>query len=371
MNIRLVKQLDALLGRLLVLALPPPSKLASCNSPFSVLLIRPGGIGDAVLLAPAIAALKKKFSGATITVLAERRNAGVFSLVPDIDQVLRYDVLAEFLSAFRLKPDLVIDTEQYHRLSALVARLTGAATRIGFATNERARQFHHPISYSHDDYEADSFFHLLAPLGISQPVSSAVPFLSVPAPAQDRARQLLAPLAGKPRVFLFPGASIPERRWGAERFSQVAVELGQQGYGVVVVGGLEDVAVGATIIQVAGGLNLAGCTTLAETAAVIEGAALLISGDSGVLHLGVGLGTPTVSLFGPGIAKKWAPRGPHHVVLNLHLPCSPCTRFGTTNRCPRQSLCLQGLTAEMVLRAAFSLLGMQGRGGEMVRRARA
>lgn len=356
MNIRLVKQLDAWLGRFLTLLLSPSSDLVDCSSPRSILFIRPGGIGDAVLLAPALAALKKKFSEVMITVLAERRNAGVFSLIPNVDRVLRYDVLGEFQAAFHLKPDLVIDTEQYHRLSAVVARLTGAATRIGFATNERARMFHHAIAYSHDDYEADSFFHLLAPLGISQPVSPVVPFLSVSAQAQDRVKRLLAPLAGQPHVILFPGASIPERRWGGGRFAQVAVELGQRGYGVVVVGGREDATVGARIIQATGGLNLAGCTTLAETAAVIEGAALLISGDSGVLHLGVGLGTPTVSLFGPGIAKKWAPPGSQHVVLNLQLPCSPCTRFGNTDRCPRQALCLQGLTAEMVLRAAFSLL---------------
>jgi len=366
MNIRLIKQLDAWLGRFLTLLLSPSSDSVDCSSPRSVLFIRPGGIGDAVLLAPAIAALKKKFSEVMITVLAERRNAGVFPLIPNVDQVLRYDVLREFQAAFRLRPDLIIDTEQYYRLSAVVARLIGAVTRIGFATNERARQFHHAIPYSHDDYEANSFFHLLAPLGISQPASSAVPFLSVPAPAQDRARRLLAPLAGQPRVILFPGASIPERRWGEEHFSQVAVELGQQGYGVVVVGGREDAAVGAAIIQAAGGLNLAGCTTLAETAAVVEGAALLISGDSGVLHLGVGLGTPTVSLFGPGIAKKWAPRGLQHVVLNLQLPCSPCTQFGNTTRCPRQALCLQGLTAEMVLAAASSLLGVHKEGNKTI-----
>lgn len=356
MNIHLIKQLDAWLGRSLTLLLSPSSNLVDCSSPRSVLVIRPGGIGDAVILAPALAALKKKFPEVMITVLAERRNTGVFPLIPNVDRVLRYDVLGEFLAAFRLKPDLVIDTEQYHRLSAIVARLTGAATRIGFATNERARQFHHAIAYSHDDYEVDSFFHLLAPLGISRPVTPGVPFLSVPASAQERARQLLAPLAGQPHVILFPGASIPERRWGAERFAQVAVELGQRGYGVVVVGGREDAAVGAAIIQAAGGLNLAGRTSLAETAAIIEGAALLISGDSGVLHLGVGLGTPTVSLFGPGIAKKWAPRGPQHVVLNLQLSCSPCTRFGNTDRCLRQALCLQDLTSEMVLHAVFSLL---------------
>ncbi len=361
MNIRLMKQLDAWLGRLLTSLLPSSQTPTNCSCPRSILVIRPGGIGDAVLLAPAIAALKNKFPEATITVLAEKRNVGIFPLVPSVDKVLRYDVAAEFVAAFRLKPDVAIDTEQYHRLSAVVARLSGAATLIGFASNERARLFHRAISYSHDDYEVDSFFHLLSPLHISEPASIEIPFLTVPAAAKNRATQLLDPMKNRPFIVLFAGASIPERRWSSECFSQVATYLAGQGYGIILVGGKEDESTGSTIIQAAGGLNLAGCTTLAETAAVIEHAALLISGDSGVLHLGVGLGTPTVSLFGPGIAKKWAPRGPKHVVLNIQLPCSPCTQFGNTNHCPRQAVCLQGITPEMVIKAALSLL--EGRSG--------
>lgn len=356
MNIKLLKTIDTLIGHFLILAMPAPAAYGAEKKPCAILLIRPGGIGDAVLLAPAIEALKKKFPKAELTILAEKRNAGGFALIPAVDQVLRYDVPREFLAAFRLKSDLVIDTEQYHRLSAVVARLTGAPTLIGFGTNERARLFHHAIPYSQDDYEAASFFGLLVPLGLRPPTSTDTPFLSVPALAQAKAKQLLAPFSGHPFVVLFPGASIPERHWGTDRFGQVAVRLAEQGFGIVVVGGKDDTASGAKIITASGGLNLAGQTSLAETAAIIERAALLISGDSGVLHLGVGLGTPTVSLFGPGIAKKWAPRGPQHRVLNHLLPCSPCTKFGYTQKCPHNTECMQKITPEEVLQAAMALL---------------
>jgi len=358
MNARLLKQFDAWFGRLLTLLLPACSKRGDCSSPRCILVIRPGGIGDAVLLAPALSALKKQFPQAKLTVLAEKRNAGVFSLISDVDHVLRYDNLLEFQSVFCIKPDLVIETEQYHRLSAVVARLTGTATCIGFATNERARLFHHFIFYSHDDYEIDSFFHLLAPLGVNLPAVVDTPFLSIPAVIKTRVRLLLAPLITSPFVVLFPGASIPERRWGSERFRQVAAGLVQLGYKVVVVGGKEDIATGNAILQAIclDSLNLAGRTTIAETAAILERAVLLISGDSGVLHLAVALGTPTVSLFGPGIAKKWAPRGQQHLVLNKHLSCSPCTQFGYTKPCPQHAICLQQITPEWVLEAAFHLL---------------
>ncbi len=67
---------------------------------------------------------------------------------------------------------------------------------------------------------------------------------------------------------------------------------------------------------------------------VIDKSAVLVSGDSGILHVGVGLGRPTVSLFGPGIAKKWAPRGDKHIVINKNLPCSPCTNLAIPLNAP-------------------------------------
>ncbi|MDA8163417.1 MAG: glycosyltransferase family 9 protein [Desulfobacteraceae bacterium] len=306
-------------------------------------------------MAPAIIGLKKKFPEATITILAEKRNAGVFALILGVDRLLRYDVPGEFLAALRLHPDLVIDTEQYHRLSAVVARMTGAGTCIGFGPNERARLFHHAVPYSHDDYEVESFFHLLEPLGIG-PSPLAPLFLSVPTQAQGRAAELLSALEDRPLVTLFPGASIPERRWGSERFAQVAARFAQRGFGIVVIGGREDAESGAAIAQAASGLSLAGRTTLAETAAILSRSALLVSGDSGVLHLAVGLGIPTVSLFGPGIAAKWAPRGPKHIIINKHLPCSPCTKFGYTPKCPRNGECLARISVEEVLAASLALL---------------
>lgn len=363
MNIRLMKQVDATLGRLCARLLPAASPSRQAASRAHVLVIRPGGIGDAVLLAPAVREFKKKYPDAVLTVLAERRNAGVCALIPAVDQVLRYDLPAELFAAFRLRPDVVIDTEQYHRLSAVVAAALGAAVRIGFAANERARLFHHAIPYSHDDYEIDSFFHLLAPLNVAQPPRVDLPFVSVPVEYQALADQLLAPLAGAPFVVLFPGASIPERRWEMGRWQQVAAGLIRLGYQSVIVGGTEDAAAGETIVRSVptGSLNLAGKTSLAGTAAIVQRAALLISGDSGVLHLGVGLDIPTVSLFGPGRAKKWAPRGERHVVLNKHLPCSPCTTFGYTAPCSRNAACLQQISPEWVLESAAALLSKTAR----------
>ena len=165
MNIRLMKQLDLVIGRLAAAFIPVPLRKDLFFPLTSILLIRPGGIGDAVLLAPVITSLKNKYPSLKITVLAEQRNSGVFALIPTVDTLLCYDRPRELLHALQCNYDVVIDSEQSHRLSAVVARFASAPVKIGFNTNERRRMFTHQIPYLQDDYEAISFAHLLEPLG--------------------------------------------------------------------------------------------------------------------------------------------------------------------------------------------------------------
>ena len=130
MNIKLMKFLDTIIGRLAVQAIPKPEFRSVPSAISSILFIRPGGIGDAVLLIPAIQAARKKFPSAKIMVLAERRNASVFQLCPELTGVLLYDRPSEFVAALRQEYDVVIDSEQWHRLSAVMARLTSAAMLV-------------------------------------------------------------------------------------------------------------------------------------------------------------------------------------------------------------------------------------------------
>jgi ADP-heptose:LPS heptosyltransferase len=146
----------------------------------------------------------------------------------------------------------------------------------------------------------------------------------------------------------------------------LARRLHNAGIGVVVVGGAGDRGDGDLICADGVGLNLAGGTSLVESAAVIRRAALLVSGDSGLLHIGVGLGVPTVSLFGPGIAAKWAPRGERHIVLDKRLTCSPCTRFGSTPRCRDNGRCLKEITVDEVEQAVLRLLARTEKGKNIV-----
>lgn len=352
-KITFLKHVDRIIGTLASRLLPPPVE-AHVAVPSSFLIIRPGGIGDAVLLVPALDALKQKFPGAVIDILAEKRNGAIFKLCASVNKVLLYDRGMELLLSLRSRYDVVIDTEQWHRLSAVVCRLTRSARKIGFSSNERGRLFTQTVPYSHETYEIESFFSLLAPLGITSP-NYSFPFLRVPETAKKKAQALLDSVVDR-FVVLFPGASIQERRWGADKFAALAERLTEMDFSVVLVGGKEDAEEGEKISAQADVLNFIGKLSLVESAAVIAEAAALVSGDSGILHIGVGLATPTVSLFGPGIAEKWAPHGSRHLVINKNLSCSPCTRFGYTPKCRKNARCIQAIGVDEIVNGVLRLV---------------
>jgi len=352
-KISFLKVFDELVGRPSVMAL---SRIwhdkKRIIEPFGkILLIRPGGIGDAVLLLPAIRELKKTLAGAEIDILAEKRNADIFRLSEIAGRIYLYDRGIDLFRCLKNKYNVVIDTEQWHRLSAVVASLTKAPVRIGFDTNERQKLFTHRVPYSHDDYEVVSFFHLLEPLGVNPDRGCGdPPFIDIrgegfsPPSALGREDRIVA---------IFPGASVRERKWGGDRFGVVAKVLNDMGYRVVLLGSSTDKADADLIKKRAPDTtDLAGKTDLRQVATVLGMSSLLISADSGLLHIAYAVGTPTVSLFGAGIEKKWAPCGDRHIVLNKHLDCSPCTRFGYTPKCRRNVECLALIHVDEVIEAA-------------------
>ncbi|HEX2769795.1 MAG TPA: glycosyltransferase family 9 protein [Geobacteraceae bacterium] len=206
-KIEILKRIDSILGKMAVRLWSVPCQQVTGTSSF--LLIRPGGIGDAVLLAPAIRALRRAYPEATIDLLAERRNSGIFSLVPEVNKVFHYDAPRELMAALRRRYDVVIDTEQWHRLSAVVARLTGAQVSIGFATNERSRLFTHHIPYSQDEYEAISFLNLLMPLGIDKHAHSPLLSSQFQKPQSRGRKSSLAIFPENHSLPSFPGGVSP------------------------------------------------------------------------------------------------------------------------------------------------------------------
>ncbi len=174
--------------------------------------------------------------------------------------------------------------------------------------------------------------------------------------ATDRAAQWLAErgLGGGARLAaLAPGAAHATKRWPIAHWSALAKRLGTAGYRPVVVGGPEDRGLAQQLVAEGGGGNpiasAAGEFSLQETGALLARARVVVSGDTGVMHMATGVGTPVVALFGPTVAQfGFFPYRAPAVVLERGLECRPCSSTGTA-ACPLgHHRCLTDITPEEV-----------------------
>ncbi len=366
-KINMLKTFDKVLGKLLseffTRIISPRTN--SKNKLDKILIVRPGGIGDAVLLLPAINVLKKIFPSSEIHILAEKRNAGIFKFCPEISKLYLYDDLKTFdlLRLFKNKYDLVIDTEQWHTLSSLIGYLTRAQIRIGFDTNGRSKLFTKVVDYSQDDYEAQSFLNLVSQVTDKKEVFDAEKkFISLIHENETLIDKLEELKSGfKFIVGLFYGATVKERMWGVLNFADLANKLIDNNIGVVLLGGKSDLGelnhFKKEINTNTNFIDFVGKTSLGETANIISKADLFISCDSGLMHIAYGLGVKTLSLFGAGIQEKWGPKSKNNFIINKNLFCSPCTKFGYTPRCPYGVKCLSEISVEEVYEKAVEVLG--------------
>ena len=376
-TVRLLKGADRVLGRTLYRFFlhrrkrhPRPGEGVLPDPVTSILVIRPGGIGDAVLVFPLLGALRAAFPKARLEVLAERRNVGLFAANSVVDRAWAYDrrLGGELAEVLRRRYDLVVDTEQYHFLSAIVTWLTGAPVRAGFDTQGRGGLFTHRVRYSDQVYEVRSFLSLARELtGREVPFDQERPFFPVAEEHLAWARGLLGRAPGgsesraapQPVAVVSPGASMPQRRWDPERYRQLVRWLTEQGMRVVVIGGAGDVPTARRVVagfDPARVVSIAGDASLARTAAVIALADLYVSSDTGPLHIAYGVGTPTVHLFGSGILEKWTPASLRYQAVHKALPCSPCTRYGYTPPCPYDVECMRRIVVDDVIARAREII---------------
>lgn len=342
-----------------IATLPPPPKNVR-----RALVIRPGGIGDAVLFYPMLQELRAAWPGVTLHVLAERRNAGLFGANDRVDRVITYDGGGgAHLTRLMSQPyDVVIDTEQYHYLSAVIAYLVKAPVKVGFDTRGRGGLFTHRVHYDDQTYEVFSFLDLSrAVTGRSATFDPDAPFFPVREDLLERAKQRYGIGRGSGAVVIQPGASIMQKCWEPEKFLALGQWIASKGWKLILVGGPSEQRSAQMIaagMPEGRALDLCGKIPLAETAAVVALCDLYVGSDTGVLHIAYGVGTPTVHLFGPGVLEKWAPKGSRYRAISKKLPCSPCIRYNYVPPCPYDTECMKMITVEEVVEAVARSTGL-------------
>jgi heptosyltransferase-2 len=201
----------------------------------------------------------------------------------------------------------------------------------------------------------------LRKLGMTAPLAG--PDMYLDTESQEAIRKDLAQAFAvqpeRPLLAVAPGARWLTKRWPVERFAQVAQELAaRHDAGVVILGDAYDAPMAAALgrrlsVPV---LNRVGHLSLMQTAALLQRAHLLLSNDSGLMHMATALQVPVVAVFGPTVPEfGFYPFQAQAQVLSHPVPCRPCSTKGS-NRCPRgHHHCMQGVSSVQVFDAADAM----------------
>jgi lipopolysaccharide heptosyltransferase II len=311
--------------------------------PFRILIRSGNWLGDAVMSVPAVQTIKRGRPDAHVTIAAPEKIAEIWKIVPEVDAVIALPRKSLFGKAPAF--DVAILFPNSLR-SALEVFLAGVPRRVGFSghsrrwlLNQRPRQSK-ARGIVHQSYR---YLELATTIG-----AKVRPDFPPANPVGGQRVDL--------RFALCPGAEYgPAKRWLPERFAEVAREVAARlPVHWILFGIASDRAVGE---QIASGLgekcvNRIGQTTLSELITDLRQCDLLLTNDTGTMHLGSLLRIPTVSIFGSTEPKRTGPLGAGHRILRHHVECSPCF----LRQCPLDFRCMREITAAEVTTAVLQMI---------------
>jgi heptosyltransferase-1 len=324
----------------------------------AVLVVRLGALGDIIHALPAVAALRAAYPGARIDWLVDAKHRAILDLVPVIDRILVLErpSLAGWIEAARglraQRYDVALDFQGLMK-SAILARASGAPRVLGFSIwhlrEKGARPFYSesldPSRAPVEGHVIHKNLRLVEALGVREGAIE-FPLRHVPSAARDA---LLAAAAGAPFALLNPGAAWPNKQWHSDRFGEVAAFLREvRGLVPFVLWGPGERPLAEAVIASSGGAaRLAPATTLADLVEICRSASLMVSGDTGPLHIAAAVGTPTVSIFGPTDPARNGPWSPDDISISRLDGCE----CHYERRCRRSAPCIEEIAVDEVLRA--------------------
>jgi heptosyltransferase I len=349
---------------------PIDGGVSSASGHSHILLIKPSSLGDIVHTLPVVSALKAQWPESHITWLVKRQWAELVERVEGVDRIWPVDQtvgswIRQGLALRAERFDLVIDLQGLFR-SGMLARLSGSPMRIGFANGREGS----PWFYTHrvpvlnpDIHAVDRYLLVAAALGIVVPRRPRFAFRVLD---EDHAavRELFERhdfSIDRPWVAMNVGARWSTKRWPLASFAAVADQLYEvRGEPVVIMGSADDrqYAERLRALMKHPCVDVSGEVPLRRLPALLSKAAVMVTNDSGPMHIAAAVGIPVVALFGPTSAARTGPYGMSHHVLTGQVSCSPC--FSRVCRHDPELACLERITPAHVADVVHSLLTAHG-----------
>jgi heptosyltransferase-1 len=323
------------------------------DSPPRFLIVRLGSLGDVIHAIPAVAALRARHPAARIDWIVDPRYVELLRLVTGIDRCIPLDRrgagwLTTIRDLRRTRYEATIDLQGLLK-SALLARASGARRRIGFP-RVHCREPLASVFYTEtaDPGDAPHVIHqglaLMGSLGVRD---QAVSFpLTVP---RSSVAEAVAGRLGHGYAVINPGAAWPNKRWPPERFGALAAAMAERCglRSLVLWGPGEELMASAVVGASRGAAESAPPTSITDIVAIAKGASLMVSGDTGPLHIGAAVGTPIVALFGPTRAERNGPWAAADIAISRFDRCA----CHYERQCRRSQPCIDDIGVDEVMAA--------------------
>ncbi len=306
-----------------------------------ILILKPSSLGDVVHALPVLRLLKRHLPESSIYWWIQSGLAPLLEHDPDLTGLLRFDRKLWYQSHNWARMwrtlrwvraqhfDWVIDLQALAR-SGMFAWLANGKLSVGLdSPREGARGFYDLVVRrpSFQAHAVDRYLGVLPLLGV--PVDNDFEWIP-PIPVVQQALEQKWPVQEGPWVSIQPGARWLNKRWPADSFARLVRMLADRypNLRFAVLGGPEDKAIAATVAAGAPGrtLNLAGQLSLPEMVEWLRLSSLMVTNDTGPMHVAAALGIPVVAAFGPTDPRRTGPYRQLGNVLQLDLPCVPCLR---------------------------------------------
>lgn len=337
-----------------------------------ILIVQTAFLGDVVLTIPLIQVVRQFFVFSKVDLVVVPRAAGLVRTHPDVHQVVEYDKrgtdkgVSGFIKLLRYlrsqKYDLAFVPHRSLR-SALLVTLAGIPLRIGFDKSAGRWLYSKTVRYRQNLHEIERNLSLLEALGIHHHAHELPKLYPAPRDVQRIDKLLFDLEVSNPQqlIAIAPGTIWNTKRWLKERYAELAAQLTQERYEIMLIGGEEDKALCREIQALSNSSHVysaAGMLSTLQSAELIRRCKLLISNDSAPMHLAVAVGTPVVAIFGATVPEfGFAPYGKHDTVVEtLGLSCRPCSIHGG-DKCPIKTFdCMNAITVEKVRRRVEEVL---------------
>ena len=333
----------------------------------NILIVRLGALGDIVHAIPAAAALRAAYPEARIDWLVEGRHRKIVDLVSVIDRAIEVQAptIGAWVRAVRDVRSTVYDVAldlQGLMKSAVLARSSGARRIVGFSIwhlrEKTARPFYSEVGeLPPQDHVIRKNLRLLRTLNVDTD-RIEFPFRAVFSVVdQDVQREM----GQQPFALLNPGAAWPNKRWPPHRFGAVAAFLRDvRGMRSLVLWGPGEAPLAHAVVEASdGSAVVAPPTQLTDLLALSRSAAMMVSGDTGPLHIAAAAGTPIVAIFGPTDPARNGPFASDDVVVSRYETC----RCHYERRCRRSAWCLAEVSVAEVTAAIQQRLSRAGASG--------